>query len=87
MDPADRHGTPLDIGEFLVVARQVLLIPRVLPDPPEVVDAPEDGLTKDVKVGEVVHLVIEQPVHHRPGLGRVVDLDQQNDELLVNVSV
>lgn len=72
--PANGHHAPLDVGKVFVVAHQVLLVPGVVLDALVVLDAFENDLAKAVKVGQVVHLVVVELVHHGARFCGVVDL-------------
>ena len=60
-----------------MVPNQMLLIPRILLHLFVMIDTFEHNLAKAVEVGQVGHLVVEQPAHEGAGLGRVVDLTLQ----------
>lgn len=57
-----------------MVARQALLVDRVLLEPLVILEAPEGDLAKTVEVGHLGHLRIVKLAHHGSGLGLVVNL-------------
>lgn len=85
-DPANGHHAPFGIGKLLMIALQMLFIPRVLLHSLIIVHAVEHDLAEAVKVCELRHLVVKKPCHKAARLGSVVDLwllsENENDSRL-----
>lgn len=64
----------LRIRELLMVAHQMLLVPRVFFHPLVVLQVPEQHLTEAVEIGDVGHLRIEKLAHQGTGRACVVYL-------------